>query len=61
MSEYYEDDFEASGTGGLIGKGSNLSPMIIKGGANSGILMPPGIGANKVCPGTLISAIERWS
>jgi len=44
MSEYYEDDFEASGTGGLIGKGSNLSPMIMKGGANNSILMPPGIG-----------------
>ncbi len=61
MTEYYEDDFEASGTGGLIGKGSNLSPMIMKGGANNSILMPPGFGVNKVFNGTLMTLIERWS
>jgi len=60
MSEYYEDDFEASGTGGLIGKGSNLSPMIMKGGANNSILMPPGIGGNKVLMETYLNVIERW-
>jgi hypothetical protein len=42
MSEYYEDDFEASGTGGPAGKVSNLSPMILKNqpGANNNLLMP---------------------
>ena len=50
MSEYYEDDFEASGTGGPAGKGNNLSPMIMKAqnGANNSLLLPSGIGGNKV-------------
>ena len=52
MSEYYEDDFEASGTGGPAGKGNNLSPMIMKGsiGGNNSILIPSnnGMPANKV-------------
>lgn len=52
MSEYYEDDFEASGTGGPAGKGNNISQMIIKehtaGGNTSNMLLPANIGQNKV-------------
>jgi hypothetical protein len=47
MSEY-EDDFEASGTGGANGKGSNLSPMIRKGlNNNNNMLMPINEGSNQ--------------
>ena len=53
MSEYYEDDFEASGTGGPAGKGNSLSPMIMKGvpsGTNNNLLIPSvnGYNGNKV-------------
>jgi hypothetical protein len=64
MSEYYEDDFEASGTGGPAGKGSNLSPMIIKAqpGTNNNILMPSTIGYNgaKVRMADSYIHVERW-